>query len=214
MKFENVTELLSPWHLPYASGIERLDNGILHVAALTRMPRVSPKMLGWWFGEYLSTTEHYRRWHPRDHVWMDWADKSPGTHVNAKHLVHEYVGGKLHKLRISFLPQSSFFGDALAKDASVLAICAKTGLLEHPIDVGRMVHFAVPTDWGCELHSRFWLGYVESRSGNRALERIGNLPTLRRLLATEAFGRALLVHCHEEMTILSEFLPALHAAQA
>ena len=81
MKFEELDSLLTPEKLPYLSGIERLPDGILHVAVLTRMPGVSPEMIGWWFGEYMQTTEHYKRWHPRDHVWMSWADKRPGTHV-------------------------------------------------------------------------------------------------------------------------------------
>lgn len=72
--------------------MERLPDGLLHVAVLTRMPNVSPEMIGWWFGEYMQTTEHYKRWHPRDHVWMSWTNKQPGTHVGASHLVHEYTG--------------------------------------------------------------------------------------------------------------------------
>jgi hypothetical protein len=70
MKLEEVSALLTPESLPYSSGVERLADGVLHVAVLTRMPEVSPKMVGWWFGEYLQTTKHYKRWHPRDHVWM------------------------------------------------------------------------------------------------------------------------------------------------
>jgi hypothetical protein len=72
-------------------------------------------MIAWWFGEYMQTTEHYKRWHPRDHVWMSWEDKQPGTHVGAKHLVHEYIGGRLNKLRITFVPEEEFFADALTR---------------------------------------------------------------------------------------------------
>ncbi len=43
------------------------------------MPGVSPRMIEWWFGDYMQTTDHYKRWHPRDHVWMSWEDKRPGT---------------------------------------------------------------------------------------------------------------------------------------
>jgi hypothetical protein len=79
MVLEEVGSLLAPEQLPYLSGVERLPDGILHVAVLTRMPGVSPEMIAWWFGEYMQTTEHYRRWHPRDHVWMSWANKRPRT---------------------------------------------------------------------------------------------------------------------------------------
>ncbi|MGB5194623.1 MAG: hypothetical protein WBN70_16680 [Polyangiales bacterium] len=52
-------------------------------------------MIRWWFGDYMRTTEHYKRWHPRDHVWMSWNHKQPGTHIGAQHLVHEYIGSRL-----------------------------------------------------------------------------------------------------------------------
>ncbi len=214
MRFEDLALLLTPERLPYQSGVERLDDGVLHVAVLTRMPGVSPEMIAWWFGEYMQTTEHYRRWHPRDHVWMSWEDKRPGTHIGAKHLVHEYIGGRLNKLSIGFVPPEEFFADSLANAPGALAICARPGRLDLPIDVGRMVHLALPTDYGCELHSRFWLGYVKSRNGSKWPEAIGSRPWLRRRLASMTFGRALAVHCHEEMSTLAGFLPELYASEA
>lgn len=214
MRFDDLQDLLAPDRLPYQSGVERLANGVLHVAALTRMPGVTPRMIEWWFGEYLQTTEHYRRWHPRDHVWMSWQDKEPATHVGAKHLVHEYVGGKLQKLRIHFVPTDEYFRAGLGDEPSTVAICARAGWLAWPVDHARMVHLALARDWGCELHSRFWLGYVESRNDTRLVRRIGNLPWLRRLATPMSFGRALALHCHEEMTTLGTFLPALYAENA
>jgi len=214
MQFEQLPALLSPEKLAYASGVERLENGVLHVAVLTRMPGVSPRMIEWWFGEYMQTTEHYKRWHPRDHVWMSWEDKRPGTHVGAKHLVHEYIGGRLNKLRIHFVPHEEFFHDTLEQAPGAVAICARPGLLERPIDLGRMVHLALPRPWGCELHSRFWLGYVRPRNGSRLVEAIGNFAPVRRSLARVTGGRSLLVHCHEEMTTLAGFLPGLYDSEA
>ncbi len=214
MQFVQLSTLLSPEKLPYPSGVERLADGVLHVAVLTRMPDVSPRMIEWWFSEYMETTEHYKRWHPRDHLWMSWEDKQPHTHVGAKHLVHERIGGKLNKLRITFVPPEEYFRDALEEVPGAVAICARAGLLERPVDLGRMVHLALPRRWGCELHSRFWLGYVSSRSGTRLVETMGNLPWIRRSQARISSGRALLVHCHEEMTTLAGFLPDLYASES
>lgn len=95
-----------------------------------------------------------------------------------------------------------------------VAICARTGLLHRPIDIGKMVHLALPRAWGCELHSRFWLGYVNSRSGSGIVDRLGNLTWARHALARADLGRSLLVHCHEEMTTLAGFLPELYALEA
>jgi len=214
VEFENLTDLIDRTDLAYTSGVERLRDGILHVAALTRMPAVTPPMIAWWFGDYMQTTEHYKRWHPRDHVWMDWESKVPGTHLGAHHLVHEYVGDTLHKLRISFLEPEAYFGERAGELGDAFVVCARTGLLDKPVDVGRMIHLAVPTAWGCELHSRFWLGYISSRTSSRAVESVGNLGWVRRALATKNFGRALEAHCHEEMTTLAGFLPALYQAEA
>lgn len=46
MQFEQLPALFSPEKPPYASGVERLADGILHVAVLTRMPGASPRKVG------------------------------------------------------------------------------------------------------------------------------------------------------------------------
>ena len=65
-------------------------------------------MIDWWLG-FLHHTEEYKWWHPRDHVWSDWeVAASPGEYIGRTHLVHEYVGGHLAKLRISFKDQVKY----------------------------------------------------------------------------------------------------------
>ena len=211
MRYEDRTRLLAPEGLDFESGVERLDDGVFHVAVLTRMPGVTAEMIAWWFGTYMQTTEHYRMWHPRDHVWMDWENKSPGTHVGAHHLVHEYIGGKLNKLRISFLDPIENLGPD-ATESGRLYVCARVGLLERPIAVGRMVHAALDTSWGCELRSHFWLGLVETELLGGLVEAAGNTPWLRRRILSRLDAYALEAHCHEEMTTLGGFLPELFAA--
>ncbi len=183
------------------------------MAVMTRMPEVTPVMIAWWFGTYMQTTEHYQRWHPRDHVWMAWKDKQADTHVGAKHLVHEYIGGKFNKFQINFVPHQEYLGDHLDTAPGAVAICARPGFLERPIDTGRMIHLALPTAWCCELHSRFWLGYVQSRSGNRLIEKLANTRLMRHLLVPQSLGQGLAVHCHEEMSTLAGFLPSLYAQE-
>ena len=209
MRYEDRGTLLEPEGLAFESGVERLDDGIYHVAVLTRMPGVRAEMIAWWFGSFMRTTEHYRMWHPRDHVWMDWADKRPGTHVGAHHLVHEYIGRRLHELRISFLDPVECMGPR-ATEPGRLFVCARVGLLDRPIAVGRMIHAALDTPWGCELRSHFWLGHVESDLLGGIVQSVGNTRWLRRLAASDVAARALEAHCHEEMTTLAGFLPGLH----
>lgn len=213
MRYEDRSRLLTPGSLAFESGVERLDDGVFHVAVLTAMPGVRAEMIAWWFGTYMQTSEHYRMWHPRDHVWMDWADKSPGTHVGAHHLVHEYIGGKLNKLRISFLDPAEVMGPR-ASEPGRLFVCAKVGLLGRPIGVAHMVHAAHDTAWGCELRSHFWMGHVESGLLGGLVQAAGNRPWLRRRAVSRAAAQALEAHCHEEMTTLGRFLPGLYAREA
>ncbi|MBW4549855.1 MAG: hypothetical protein KME35_01825 [Aphanocapsa sp. GSE-SYN-MK-11-07L] len=211
MKFEQCKQLFLPRNFGCESGIERLNNGGLHISVLTRMPNVTAEMIAWWFGDYMQTTEHYRLWHPRDHVWMDWADKQPGTHLGAKHLVHEYVGGKLYKLRIHFIPPDQFFEDEVETDPESLLLCAKLTFLNLPIETTRFVHAVRNVEGGCEMRSNFWLGYIDSPLW--LVNQIGNLSITRKIGATHALGRAIEVHCHEEMTNLAGFLPRLYAGE-
>ena len=54
---------------------------------------------------------------------------------------------------------------------------------------------------------------MASRAAGGWIERIGNLPAARRRAVSTGLGRALAVHCHEEMTTLAGFLPELYAAE-
>ena len=213
MKYDERTRLLAPEELDFESGIERLDDGVFHVAVLTPMRDVRAEMIAWWFGTYMQTTEHYRMWHPRDHIWMDWQDKSPGTHVGAQHLVHEYIGGKLNRLRISFLEPVENMGPR-AVDPGRLYICAHVSLLDQPIAVGHMVHAARDTAWGCELRSHFWLGHFETKMLGGLVQAAGNTAWVRRRALSPLDAYGLEAHCHEEMGNLGRFLPGLYAAHA
>ena len=71
----------------FESDVKRLPNGINEVSTLTPMPGVTPEMVRWWFADYMQTTEHYKRWFPKAHLWMDWENKVPGKLVGASHLV-------------------------------------------------------------------------------------------------------------------------------
>ena len=213
MRYEDRHLLLTPERLAFESGVERLDDGVYHVAAKTPMIGVRPEMIAWWFGTYMQTTEHYVRWHPRDHVWMDWADKAPGTHVGASHLVHEYIGGRMNKLRITFLDPVENMGPE-ADAPGRLYVCAKVSDLHRPISVARMVHAAYETDFGCELRSHFWMGIVETDLLGGLVEKLANTRFLRGRQLSHAAAQALECHCHEEMSILASFLPELYAAEA
>ncbi|WP_340289697.1 DAPG hydrolase family protein [Sulfitobacter pontiacus] len=198
----------------FETGVKRLPNGIYEVSVRTPMPRVSPEMVGWWFGDYMETTEHYRRWFPDAHLWMDWENKVDGQFIGASHLVHEYIGEDLNKLRIQFVEPEEVLGEVNLADGDV-AVCARVGLLEEPIYGGEMCHIVRNVEGGAEMRSRFWLGMVAAREGNEAVPSVigtlGNTYLARLLTVKEASATALLNHCFDEMTILAGFLPKLYA---
>ena len=197
----------------FKSEVKRLPNGVYEVSALTKMPGVSPDMVRWWFADYMETTEHYKRWHPTAHIWMDWENKSPGIFIGASHLVHEYIGDELAKLRIQFVPAEEILGPFDLGVGNV-AICAKAGLLDKPLYGGKMCHIVRQSPDGSEMLSRFWLGIVGKRKGNQqvvSLEgMLGNTYLARKLGVNEEQADALMQHAEAEMSYLADFLPGLY----
>ena len=200
-------------HVEFESGVRRLRDGTVEVASLVSMPGVTSDMFRWWFSDYLQTTEHYRMWHPKDHVWMDWEHKTPGEITGSHHLVHEYIGGELMKLRIQFAwPQEILGYDPT--DENTVAICARVGELESSLNIAEMCHVARNTPSGAELRSRFWLGVISDQEAtgwqNFLLSLLANNPISRQFTVAEAEGIDLHKHCMEEMSYLADLLPVIY----
>ena len=200
----------------YATEVRRLPDATYLVAVRTPMPEVKADMVRWWFSDFLQTTEHYNWWHPKDHVWMDWENKEPGKIKGASHLVHEYIGGDLSKLRIQFVNSSEFFGYD-ANDEDTFVICAKVGLLDEALNIAKMCHVVMNTLDGAEMRSRFWLGHVAKREGNKTVSSlkgfIGNTALTRVLVLNQQFAKDLKRHAEEEMKYLAELLPPLYRSK-
>jgi len=186
MLYEEVNQLLEPGYSTFETGYKRLANGQMYIAVLTRMPRCEAKMIDWWFG-YAGDTAKYSLWHP-DHIVGDWANWKPGHYIGASHLVHEYIGGELVKLKITFFEPSKIFDTSRFARARVgAAICGNVAALEEPEELGHLVHFVRDAKLGCEMRSRFWL-----------------------FNGDEKMGAGLMQHCIEEMSQLSSVLPELY----
>jgi hypothetical protein len=204
MLLTQADDLLAPGHLALESGYVRLPDGQLHVAAWTHLFHCSGRMVEWWFG-YLETTEQYRWWHPRDHVWCEWeGERGTGRFVGGTHRVHETIGGELQKLRIHFRDPAEYLDVSRFAEARVsAAICARVGPLDAPFWAGHLIHLCRDTDFGCEMRSRFWLGDLDPPE-------IAPDRESRMKLFPDALGAGLLAHCHEEMGYLAGFLPGLY----
>ena len=200
----------------YANEVRRLSDASYLVAVRTPMPKVKADMVRWWFSDFLQTTEHYNWWHPKDHVWMDWENKKPGENTGSSHLVHEYIGGELSKLRIQFVNSAEFFGYEV-NDENTFVICARVGLLEENINIAKMCHVVRNTVDGAEMRTRFWLGHVAKREGNNTVSSIqgfiGNTALARLFVLDKQSAEDLKSHAKEEMKYLADLLPTLYESE-
>jgi len=200
----------------YVNEVRRLPDASYLVAVRTPMPKVKADMVRWWFSDFLQTTEHYSWWHPKDHVWMDWENKKPGENAGSSHLVHEYIGGELSKLRIQFVNSAEFFGYEV-NDENTFVICARVGLLEEDINIAKMCHVVRNTADGAEMRTRFWLGHVARREGNNTISSIqgfiGNTALVRLFVLDKQLAEDLKRHAQEEMKYLADLLPTLYESE-
>jgi hypothetical protein len=205
MELAEANDLLKPGYLDLESGFVRLPDGQLHVAAWTTMFGCKGRMVEWWLG-FLETTEQYKWWHPKDHVWCEWlGERGTGDFIGGEHHVHEYVGGELQKLKINFRDPAEYLDAARLAEAGITAAaCARVGLLGSPVWAGHIIHLCRDTDYGCEMRSRFWLGDVDPPE-------LAPDAKSRANLFPDSVGEGLLKHCHEEMSYLAGFLPELYS---
>ena len=199
----------------YATEIHRLSDASYLAAVRTTMPEVTADMLRWWFADFMQTSEHYQWWRPKDHVWMDWENKEPGKIIGASHLVHEYIGGDLSKLRIQFVNPIEFF-DYDPNNEDTFVVCARIGLLDEEMNIAKMCHVVRNTLNGAEMRSRFWLGHVAKREGNSTVSSlkgfIGNTFLIRLLAVNKQSAKDLRRHAEEEMKYLAALIPALYGS--
>jgi len=80
-----------------------------------------------------------------------------------------------------------------------------------------MCHVIVNTLNGAEMRSRFWLGHVANREGNKTFSSIrgfiGNTSLIRLFALNQQTAENLKLHATEEMIFLAELLPTLYESQ-
>ena len=147
---------------------------------------------------------------------MDWENKESGEIIGASHLVHEYIGGDLSKLRIQFVNPFEFLGFD-PNDEDTFVICARVGLLDEEMNIAKMCHVVRNTLNGAEMRSRFWLGHVAKREGDKTISSlkgfIGNTFLIRLLVLNKQSSKDLKHHAEEEMKYLTELLPPLYGSK-
>lgn len=204
-------------------GYAAAKSGGLRIALCTQMPRVVPGMIDWWFGWHSDEPQRYKLWHPLAHVHAAWKSPPPsGSQGRARYVgqtsfVDEYVGSELGSYAIRFLPPAEVGLDErrLADPQQATAVCARIGFVQLPFDFGYLIHYLDRTSEGCRMRSRFWVGGEHAQARGGGPVGAAAVQVAKRLMKPSLeVGRALLVHCSQEMSHLATFLPDLHAELA
>lgn len=199
----------APGYQQTENGYGVLADGGYQVSVRTDMAGVTPGMWVWWFGWHGSDSRRYKLWHPRAHLSAAWKDGGSG-YVGRTSLINEYIGSTMLSGAIQFVTPAKMGLPADTDDA--VAVCARLGSADAPVDVGWFIHHIRTTPTGSEMRSRFWMGgsHIAVRNApdvaSKALR-----PIAKRILGDpETSARNLLVHCAQEMNHLAAFLPELH----
>ena len=203
------------------NGFTIASDGAMRVNLVTEMPDVTPQMIDWWFGWHGDSPERYKLWHPKAHVHARWTTQPPvGSTGRARYVGHtsevdEYLGSAMIRGAIQFRRPEEFglVDAAVAAGVDATAVCARTGLVDLPVDLGYLAHHVAAVPGGSVMRSRFWLGGPDIAARSSPLR--AAVPVAKRLVGlTELDARALLVHCSQEMTHLATFLPAIYKQES
>ena len=204
---------------PTENGYALCRDGSVRIAVHTVMPGVTPEMWDWWFGWHGSDSRRYKLWHPRAHLYVQWADsgeadrRGRARYVGRTSFVDEYLGSTLALATIRFVaPAELGFDESKLDPVRQTVICARVGSSQHPVEIGYLVHHVRTTDAGAEMRSRFWIGgtHIEARAQGAPVRKAVAAVGRRLFTPTETNARELLVHCAKEMAHLAARLAEIY----
>lgn len=210
---KNVSYLLSEDYQEIETGFTLEKDGSAHVAVLTDMPNILPKMWDWWFAWHGSHDNRYKLWHPKSHKSAKWKDGKTDVleYVGRTSIIEEYIGKRLEKGAIRFISPSEL---GLKNTEKEVFICARVGYPHLPVDFGWLVHQIRVTEKGAEMRSRFWMGgkYIQVR-GNAFFSPFLSGILQKMISVPKQQVADLLTHCSEEMQHLAAILPTIYKEQ-
>lgn len=205
---QDMNKLFDPGYLPCECGYCRLPDGGAMLANLTPMPGVKPEMFDWWFAWHGVAPMRYKIWNRDQHYYcltrnmaqaLDSSLTMPQRYWDTVHDIEEDVGMGKEKIIINFRNPADigFSREKLAEFKGTI-VCAGN---EHSPTI--MVHFLRPTADGCELRTRFWMGYSVINGAPVKILPEGVEFPLEPV-------KALLTHNIKEFTHLASILPEVY----
>lgn len=135
---EKTKHLTNQGYSENETGYSVEKDGSIHVAILTKMPRVSPEMWDWWFGWHGCRDNRYKLWHPRAHKSAQWQDGGDEVaYIGRTSMIQEFIGKNFAKANIRFVSPDEL-GISPPKDS--VFICARVGYTNFPLDFGWLLH--------------------------------------------------------------------------
>ena len=204
----DMNKMFDDGYLPLERGFCQLPDGGAMLANLTPMPGVTPEMFDFWFAWHGCGPLRYTIWNRDQHYSavtqnMDKAmDKSLSLkerYWDTTHDVDEDVGMGRQKILINFRnPADIGFDPEKLKTFKGTIVCSAN---EQSPTI--MVHFLRPTADGCELRTRFWMGYNVVNGKPHKMIPDGVKFPLEPV-------KALLTHNMKEFTHLASILPEIY----
>ena len=205
----DMNKLFDPGYLPCEQGYGHLPGGGAVLENLTDMPGVTPEMFDFWFAWHGCDPMRYKIWNRDQHYYcltmnpeiaLDKSRSLRERYRNTTHDIWEDCNmGKTH-IRIHFRNPAE-----IGFDPEKLATFGGTVVCSGSEQSGTiMVHFVRPTERGCELRSRFWMGYNIADGKPHKMIPDGAPPF-------PLFPvKALLMHNIKEFTHLASILPEVY----
>lgn len=201
-----MNQLFEPGYLAGEFGWFRLSDGGIMMANLTPMPGVTPEMFDWWFAWHGLSSMRYKIWDKDDHYYCQTRNPEKALdetlslrerYWNTSHDVKEALldGQQPVDVHLNFVPP-----EAVGFDPEKLKVF--DGTIVCTPGPAIMTHFIRPTEGGCELRTRFWMGY--QAMNNKPVRLPGFVPE-------DMLAKAILIHNVKEFTHLAKILPEVYA---
>ena len=223
LRIEDRNKLFDSGYLADEKGYFMLENGTGVVSNNTYFKGAKGEMLQWWFAWHGIDPTRYAIWDMYDHYDLEINDEArakmldPNVSIADKcydvdHLVTEslVMGEAPVKILIGFKNPAGmgYDTDKIFTDACSFLVCANVLIMG---DDGSkvpvvMTHMARDIEGGCELRSRFWLGY-------QIIDGVAKKMIPDGMVFPEPIVAQLLGHNFAEFTNLAAILPDVYAEE-
>jgi len=206
VNIKDINRMFDDGYLDCEYGLFTCPDGGVVMSNIMKFPGATPEMFDWWFAWHGLDSMRYIIWNKDDHYYcqtrnveqaLDDSLSYRERYWNTTHDIREALekGGEPRQLSLTFVkPEDIGFDPEKVKDFNGTIICTPGPAV--------MIHFVRPTDYGCELRTRFYMGFMKTENG---MAPIPDFPII------DFHGRTLLVHNIKEFTHLAKILPELFA---